>query len=167
MTRDYILSMIETYIARQQLVYETMAELRPDKVAMARFVGRREVSFEEVLALAEQYKDAPYSGFWDKHGRWRYLIHGGGCRLTNVETGEILDWDAPDREVFDQYFFVYWFMWSIQQEQHYRDITEAVLKLMIAELEADGYLIRVMNSNGDKFRLKKINENDQPNEHSL
>lgn len=164
MTRDYILSMIEKYIARQQLVWEAIVELRPDKVAMARFVGRREVSFEEVLALAEQYKDAPYSGHWNKHGNWRYLIHGNGCRLKNVERGEILDWDAPDREVFDQYFFVYWFMWSIQQEQHNRNITEAEVAQSIVELEADGHLVQVEYT---KYRLKKINENDQPNEHPV
>lgn len=167
MTRDYILSMIGTYIARQQLACEAMAELRPDKVATARFVGRREISFEEVLDLAEQYKDAPYNGFWNRHGNWKYSIHGGGCRLTNIETGEPLDWDAPDREVFDLYFFATWLMWVTKQEQQARDITEAVIKPIIAELEADGYLTRVANSNTNRFRLKEFDENDQPDKHSV
>lgn len=166
MNRDYILTMIEKYIVRQQLACEALVELRPDKFAMARFVGRREISFEEALSLAEQYKDAPYSGVWNKHGNgeWRYLIHGGGCRLMNVETGEILDWDAPDREVFDQYFFVCWFMWAIQQEQHDRDITEAEVAQTVIELEADGHLVQVEHT---KYRLKNRDENDQFDEHPL
>lgn len=167
MTRDDILTMIATYIARQQLACEALAELRPDKIVIARMLAEGDDNLEELLSVAEWNKDAPYSGFWNRYGNWRYSIHGNGCRLMNLETGEPLDWDAPDKEVFDLYFFVNWFMWVIKQEQQARDITEAVIKPIIAELEAEGYLTKVMNSNANKFRLKKFNENDQPNEHSL
>lgn len=53
------------------------------------------------------------SGIW--RGTWKHWAHGHGCRLTHLETGEPIEWDAPDLLAFDDSWFGNHLEWRIQQ----------------------------------------------------
>jgi hypothetical protein len=57
----------------------------------------------------------PQSGIWRdrENNEWRYFLHGSGCRLTNVNTGEPIDWDCPDISKYDKWKFMFHLMWQL------------------------------------------------------
>jgi hypothetical protein len=149
MIHDNIKSLVNKYISRQRIVYEAVVDLRPDKLVVA----DKTVGDLEAAMVAEKYKDVPGIGFWLKHGKWKYYMHGGGCRLTNVDTGEPLEWDAPDTEVFDKHWFINWHKWTVQGTLDGENITDDMIAEALLNLEKEGYITRVESTNGSKFRL--------------
>ena len=67
------------------------------------------------LALRASERKISQSGVWlDKdNNEWRYFLHGSGCRLINVKTGEPIDWDCPDVNKYDTWKFMFHLMWQI------------------------------------------------------
>lgn len=67
------------------------------------------------LALRANERKIPQSGIWhdDENNEWRYFLHGSGCRLTNVETGEPIDWDCPDVKKYDTWKFMFHLIWQL------------------------------------------------------
>ena len=67
------------------------------------------------LALQASERKIPQSGVWlDKEkNEWRYFLHGSGCRLTNLKTGEPIDWDCPDVNKYDVWKFMFHLMWQV------------------------------------------------------
>jgi hypothetical protein len=95
---------IRQFVERQKIVERALRELRPD-------------FFLRFLNAADYFAwrrnnpiSTPQAGDWGGRQEWHYFIHGGGCRLTHAETGDMLDWDAPDVDVFD------WLEWALTQE---------------------------------------------------
>jgi len=61
----------------------------------------------------------PQSGIWrdSENNEWRYFLHGSGCRLTNVNTGEPIDWDCPDVNKYDKWKFMFHLMWQLSSSE--------------------------------------------------
>jgi hypothetical protein len=123
--------LIAEYVSRQQLVVRVMTRVRPDKFAAA----DQNLSDMDTLRIAEQYKTAPFSGLWEEHGYWHYTIHGSGCRLVNLITGEPLDWDVPDPLVFDKWFFRFWWQWLSKHNPETFNVDEQSVDQMFEVLE--------------------------------
>src|SRR5258706_8288380 len=101
-----VYSLVKEFIQRQSLVHDALKEIRPDLVG---------VTEEERLRPSKDYIRATQKGTWGKNNEWDYYIHGGGCALTHVETGEPIEWDTPDLRRFDPYWFVNWVKWKVSQ----------------------------------------------------
>lgn len=93
------------------------------------------------------------TGNWqDKDGEtWNYFMHGGGCRLRNAITGEVIDWDCPDTSGFDVFKFVFHLEWQIQNfPDQYPNLTNYLSKHDLRSIERN--LIPELVNEG---RLKK------------
>jgi hypothetical protein len=71
------------------------------------------------LALRASERALPQSGIWQdrENNEWRYFLHGSGCRLTNVKTGEPIDWDCPDVNKYDKWKFMFHLMWQLSSSE--------------------------------------------------
>ncbi|HKJ39712.1 MAG TPA: hypothetical protein VJ972_13125 [Anaerolineales bacterium] len=97
------------------------------------------------------------TGQWtDKNGDiWNYFMHGGGCRLTNKKTDELIDWDCPNPTHFDAFKFCYHLKWQTKnfpnkyphliKYLHEHDIYTIEHKL-IPELVNDGKIIKTLGN---------------------
>jgi hypothetical protein len=156
---DMFPSLIKEYIKRQAIVEKCLKEKRPDLLAMV----DKTISDTEVVRLVEAHKHEPNSGVWEDSGQnWTYYIHGKGCRITNNTTSEPIEWDIPDIDVFDRYWFGNWVRWWLnynkgEMETHNSphltndDILQHLLKMV-----ASGELESIGTAN-TKYRLKDVN----------
>jgi len=71
------------------------------------------------LALRSSERKLPQSGIWvdRESNEWIYFLHGKGCRLVNVKTGEPIDWDCPDINEYDRWKFMFHLMWQISSSE--------------------------------------------------
>ena len=71
------------------------------------------------LALRSNRRKLPQSGIWvdSENNEWTYFLHGKGCRLVNVKTGEPIDWDCPDVNKYDRWKFMFHLMWQISSPE--------------------------------------------------
>jgi len=67
------------------------------------------------LALRATERALPQGGVWcdGENNKWRYFLHGSGCRLTSVKTGEPIDWDCLDVNKYDKWKFMFHLMWQL------------------------------------------------------
>lgn len=129
------LILVQRFAERQKLVYAVMEELRPDKLLFVRMYEQpgepteEELNFYQHFAL--RYAGAPPNGYWGKNNEWRYFFHGGGCRLIHVVTGEPIDWEAPDVNRLDRFFFADYLKWVFRQNT--TDPAAALLRAAYAD----------------------------------
>jgi hypothetical protein len=98
-----IYSLVKRFVERQQLVFDIIKELRPYLVN----TGTRR---PDRVSLRKTT-----SGYWGIDHEWEYFMHGGGCKLTHTVTHEVIEWDAPDLQRFDPYWFTNWVSWFLGQ----------------------------------------------------
>lgn len=108
---EAMLGFIDRFIERQQLVLEVLRDTWPHILIITGQEGERST----FLDALENRDSTPQSGFWGENQEWDYFIHGMGCRLRHVETGEPIEWDSPDLQRFDRFWFTDWLMWAITQ----------------------------------------------------
>lgn len=107
--------LIEYFLERQKIVAIAMLDIHPKPLLMAGkyILGIKIAPY--VLAWREKAnQDRNWqSGIW--RGEWKHWAHGYGCRLTNLRTGEPIEWDAPDLDTFDEHWFWAHLAWRIEQ----------------------------------------------------
>lgn len=117
-----ILAHVGKFVERQQLVLDAMRILRPDKVMRVEGKGRP----EEISRLTQKYMRTSQVGRWqNSEGEWDYFLHGNGCRLTHVETAEIIQWDLGSLKCFDKHWFIDYLRWYI--DTHDDDLARSVI----------------------------------------
>lgn len=95
----------------------------------------------------------PPTGTWHDadNQAWSYALHGRGCRLTNAQTGEPIDWNAPHVQRFDTFFFIEHLGWQLTRDQFQPELfflrarvadrgIEPVARELIGELTTAGLL---------------------------
>ena len=93
---------VKYFVQRQEIVLRALRYLRPEFV----LYNRGMVS----LAVAwPTFKRVEQVGIW---GEWHYFLHGRGCRLTHMDTGERLEWDLGSLLRFDKSWFVNHLEWQ-------------------------------------------------------
>jgi hypothetical protein len=108
---------------RQVYVRDALADLRPDRLAF----HDREVSGDALVGIMKDYLHVPASGTW---GAWKYMLHGSGCLLVHLTTGEPIEWDPPDLLTFDRFWLANWSAWYLEQPD-----SEDVYLTLMEELE--------------------------------
>jgi hypothetical protein len=111
--------LIEQFIERQQLVALAMLDIHPGPLQMA---GTHILGIEIAPHIGRwRQRQETEEGFhynWQKgiwRGEWEHWAHGIGCRLTNIHTGERIEWDAPDLQAFDEHWFWNYLDWRVRQ----------------------------------------------------
>jgi len=132
-----VLDAIAHFIERQKLVARVMQELDIDLGDVGRWgsgIWSQQGTQEPLLSLptsasdeerglweavqqARSRRPATQQGVWGNSGEWTYFLHGKGCRLRNTLTGEVIDWNCPDIEAFDPYFFLDHLHWRLEVEE--------------------------------------------------
>ena len=131
------------FIERQKLVAQVMTELGLDLNEVAEFkafawssgakldksdtqistaIPESENTYvKKLFQVAKQAseRNLSQSGVWrdNENNEWRYFLHGGGCRLTNIKTGEPIDWDCPDVNSYDRHKFSYHLEWQLSSPE--------------------------------------------------
>lgn len=123
--------LVVEYVLRQQLVFDAIAELRPDKFA----IEDKSISDHEVATLADAYKHVPDKGVWKRYGVWNYTMHGSGCRLIGIITGEPIEWDVPDKDVFEHRWFLNWCRWLKKINSAYNSLPDESFDKVFKALE--------------------------------
>lgn len=108
-----ILSLAKKFIQRQSIVLDAMRELRPDLVMRYYDKIGTPVQWAE---LKSKHAGIAQSGHWGKNSEWEYLLHGPGCRLTNIETSEVIEWDVGDLKKFNVDWFISYLQSLFKQE---------------------------------------------------
>ncbi len=134
-----VLEAIAHFIARQKLVAQVMQDLDINLDDVGKWgaliwgqQGTQESfpplptstsdearEFWKALQRAKSRRAVIQQGIWSKSKEWIYFLHGGGCRLSNTFTGEVIDWDCPDVESFDPYSFLNHLSWRLEVEEEY------------------------------------------------
>jgi hypothetical protein len=110
--QQLILTLIQQFVERQSIVLEAMKDLYFDP---GMWLDETPRSWS---ILSRQYSLKSPMGIWIKDSViWKYRLHGPGCDLVNQETGEPVQWDAPNLRRFDRYWFFNWIYWWIEQNQ--------------------------------------------------
>lgn len=110
--------LVEIFVTRQAIVKKAMQELRPD--LLLRY--DKSISTIELIEIAKAYLGTPFRGVWQDDNDWNYYIHGAGCRLTNMDTGEPLEWAAPNLDEFYDEWFLTWLNWYVENHEASEEI---------------------------------------------
>jgi hypothetical protein len=123
---------ITYFIGRQQLVVRVVVERGVNPADLVKGVGGWRSKTEQV-------------GSWGVE--WRFFFHGGGCRLTHLQTKEAINWNGPDPFRFSPYFFAKHLLWRVAQGhdlphfKHYLDEHDIdSVSNLIQELVSDGII---------------------------
>ena len=92
-------------------------------------------------------------GIWNKYGQWKYYLHGRGCRLTNLISGEIIEWDAPNVIDFKSDWFLNWVNWVKKVNQDYHELSIDKIHSILNQLEKDGRIERIPPHSNPKLRF--------------
>jgi hypothetical protein len=106
-----VVSLVKRFVGQQSIVLDAMRDLRPDIIMPLENHG----SPEEWTNLKIKYSKKSQLGYWGDNDQWEYFLHGGGCKLTHRQTGEIIQWDAGDLNKFNVDWFVDYLQWALKQ----------------------------------------------------
>jgi hypothetical protein len=152
---NQMLTAISLFIERQMVVLEIMQQMRPDLLALA---GATDA--ESVLAgfaLSEKHGSVPQKGIWTHENQeWEYFFHGLGCRLVHMDSGEPIEWDAPNVSSFDREWFLNWYGWQ-QARDSSLQVTNAQSPSDTFDSLVDSGLVVLNEVSGQlKYQLRTI-----------
>ena len=111
--------LLKRFVSRQVLALRAIEEMRPAKM----FMRNNDYSVQKYIEANEVSANFPTIGYTGENNEWQYFFHGAGCRLTHTITQEPVEWDAPDVNAFDSYWFVNWLEWLLNYEATGEDAT--------------------------------------------
>ena len=164
--KDELRNALAYFIERQKLVAQAMTELGLDLNEVAEFksaawssgANSNKDDFQtsrtspepenayvrKLFQVAKRASERNLSqiGTWrdSENNEWRYFLHGGGCRLTNLGTGEPIDWDCPNVNSYDKYKFFYHLEWQMTASERAdkfklsRSVEKDTIKSLIHEI---------------------------------
>lgn len=88
-------------------------------------------------------------GTWrdSEENEWDYSLHGGGCLLTSVKTGEPIDWDCPDVNAYNTFKFMKHMFWQLSYPERaiklvtVRFLVRNTLEPLVKEIQSENYSI--------------------------
>lgn len=146
---DKVILLMSEYIARQQITYDALMELRPYSFMK---VGEN-TTVEILMETVKNYAHIRDIGVWNKYGQWKYYLHGRGCRLTNLISGEIIEWDAPHVTDFKPDWFLNWVNWVKKVNRDYHELSIDEIPSVLNQLEKNGIIKLVNPHRNPKLRF--------------
>lgn len=118
---DIVYNLMAHFVTRQQIVVFATLDVHPTAFPDAQeHVFGIELKPYLVAFKKRMSKAWPigsiYQGVWKNE--WAYDVHGTACKLTNLQTGEPLEWDAPDPQAIFLYWFTQRLAWRLKNEQN-------------------------------------------------
>lgn len=150
---DIVLDFIVEFVGRLDIVREAVFQLHPF-LAWKVWKNKKPRTLQKRAKFMKKTKKMPYSAIWKKD--WNYQVHGMGCKLTHILTGEPLEWDVDKMYSFDKYWFINWLQWRLLDGKE--DETVAQMKEYV-EITANNNLQLVVFSILDTLCHKRILEN--------
>jgi hypothetical protein len=124
---SYLKECLSNYVVKQEL-----------RRAIAYFIGRQRLVAQAMLDLGLNLDEIgrcgamgwagriSQRGIWkDESGcEWRYYLHGAGCLLRSLRTDEPINWDCPNVDAFDDYFFMQHLEWQLRSSDTKSQLTQ-------------------------------------------
>jgi hypothetical protein len=155
----FVWALISTYIDRQSLVKQALYTLKPSIF----YVGQSSLSVEELVVLVQTDAKVPSTGYLYLDDKWEYYLHGSGCKLVNQDTLEPLEWDAPDVEIFDRYWFAVYATWWINTGQLDQKINQRIQRAQVkSQLETEMLILSIVNEL-EQLSLLRAPDSHNPN----
>jgi hypothetical protein len=113
-------NLIAFFLERQRVVALAMLDIHPGPLQMAgtHILGIEIEPYVRTwrgkMKRSRRFRRNWQSGIW--RGEWKHFAHGFGCLLTNLHTGEPIEWDAPDLQAFEKWWFWNHLEWRVKQE---------------------------------------------------
>ena len=174
--KQEIYDAIAYFIERQKLVAQAMIDMGLDleevgeygslvwssneNVADAQLLeddALEDEQLRKIFAIAKRARARrlPQKGIWkDKNNdEWKYFLHGGGCLLTNVHTGERINWNCPNVLAFDLWFFLDHLEWQLKSPdrkdkfQNTRYWIQTLAGTLISEMIEEGRINKNLTLN--------------------
>ena len=149
---DATLQLIHHYLNRRRtVVVEAMIHFRPNLVAA--FDLQHKLGIDDLqpsmIRLEKEFRNNAehFSGRWKEH--WQYQLHGIGCEMVHVETGEHFNWDMGDPLVFSTFELFEYLRWYETKNRddnldlliaYVDDLSLSSLKSILEALKLDGRL---------------------------
>lgn len=119
---ETVRNLIAYFVLRQQIVVLAMVTHNPRALRGSVDIEVRpyiEAHYKRHLELKEAIKERDSDverplPIWNNH--WKCFPHGHGCRLTHLDTGERIEWDAPDRDAFRIDWFLNHLKWRLKYQ---------------------------------------------------
>lgn len=144
-------NLILYFIERQRLVVLAVLDLSPKLLTMDQSANFPSIDLEPYIDRFYERLgniksgESFQSGIWKND--WKHWLHGKGCRLTHIQTGERLDWDAPDAHAFRIEWFWNHLDWRLENESDDPFVAQAAIFLeksigwdIISSLESAGVI---------------------------
>ena len=120
---ETVRNLVAYYVLRQQLVVLAMLDLNTINLSkvgelnivpyLKPFRERRRKRWE-AMSNTPNAEEVPESLIWK--GDWKHGVHGAGCLLVNLRTGEPIEWDGPDPNEFRIDWFMNNLIWRLKNE---------------------------------------------------
>jgi hypothetical protein len=149
--QNAVFSTVLGFVKRQEIALKALSELRP---VILRIAGKRDFT-DTQDGVTQEKADVPSIGYWGEKSEWEYFIHGLGIKLIHTTTREPIEWDGPDVNTFDQYWFLEHLEWLLEQGTDNEDILpikdhltksdvafEDVIFELLSQLASKGFLIK-------------------------
>jgi hypothetical protein len=133
------------FIERQQIVVRLMVRLRPDLIKQYGIDTILGIDIEPYLRALDNIEqradslDFLFNGIWNNV--WQWKLHGIGCRLMNLQTGELFDWDAG--HPYELSDFWYHLDWRIRNEPQNADIQRLLRWQAEHQLAGSEFYLRI------------------------
>lgn len=114
---ESMLALLRHYVERQYIVFRALQDLRPNF-----FIDPHSLQYVVDLPSYQLGFKAPQIGYWGENNEWKYFLHGLGCWLTHTITREPIDWDVPNPQVLDLFFFSRHLQWRMEYHADHTDV---------------------------------------------
>jgi hypothetical protein len=117
------------YLARrQETVITAMIELCPEFILYEglNFVFKIPDLETKAKVSRQRYErgETKFRGIWANE--WEYRLHGIGCELKNLLTGEMFDWDISNPNTFLTGEFYFHLLWRCKNQRDDKSIKQYV-----------------------------------------
>ena len=143
---------IQQYISRRQdIVVEAMIQFRPNLIIALDLEDHFKLDDLEarIKYYEVNYKDNSehFTGIWN--GEWQYQLHGIGCEMLNIITGEYFDWDMSDPAIFSSYELFRYMRWCWYEKKARDEITKTIIDWMKdISLSRLNTLLKILETSG-------------------
>jgi hypothetical protein len=126
-------------------LYEAISHFWGRSQLVLRMMIEKDIDFPKMYGVDGWYDKTSQTGLWGHD--WKFFFHGGGCTLTNLQTGEPIDWEGPDPLAFNAHSFIYHLEWRLEHEAglpllraYVREHDIRAIASLIKELVSDGII---------------------------
>ncbi len=121
---DTVLRLIKLFIQRLRVLQNAIWDLHPRLILRQKNITNPR---ERAEFIKNYWRTTKGIGIWQNE--WKYRVHGAGCQLINIHSGEPLHWDIGHRNRFDKSWFVDYVVWILNKAEREKFLAPLLSRL--------------------------------------